>query len=80
MRTQAEQQKGDGSKNPTRLPGQTALPTRKELDKIKKDHFGDKPGSVRIDTDVASGETKLIFVDEQGKEVGKQAYKPSKEA
>jgi hypothetical protein len=55
-------------------------PTMKELAELKKAHFGDKPGAVQIDTDLATGKTKLIYVDGDGKVTDGGTFKPKKES
>lgn len=55
-------------------------PNSKELEELRKAKFGDKAGSIRLDTDPATGETKLIYVDGEGKATPGGTFKPKKGA
>jgi hypothetical protein len=55
-------------------------PTNRELRELTKARFGDGPGSVQIDTDLATGETKLIYVDGDGKATDGGKFRPKKGA
>lgn len=57
------------------------MPGPKELSRIRKARFGDKPGTVRVDAAPANSgpdaeATMLVFVDNTGKVVGREAYVP----
>jgi hypothetical protein len=56
-------------------------PSGKELRRLKKEYFGDEPGTIRIDAPPAnSGDdappVKLVYVDGSGRKVGEQDYDP----
>jgi len=55
-------------------------PNSKELEELRKAKFGDKAGSVHLDTDPATGETKLVYVDGDGKATSGGVFKPKKGA
>jgi hypothetical protein len=59
--------------------GQPKMPSAAELRDIRKDHFGGKPGTVRVDAPppgsrVEDAVTRLVFFDEHGNKVGEQEY------
>jgi hypothetical protein len=54
------------------MPAGPLIPTGKEVEAIRKAHFGDKPGAVQIDTD--TDPATLVFVDRTGKAVGRQPF------
>src|SRR5215210_129846 len=50
-------------------------PTPRELSRLRKERFGDGAGSILVDTDLATGETTLVYRDGEGKET-REPYEP----
>lgn len=57
----------------TARPLGPVIPTGKEVEEVRKAHFGDKPGAVLIDTD--TDPVTLVFVDRTGKQVARQSWR-----
>jgi hypothetical protein len=64
---------------PKRHTGAPVVPSNKELDRLKKARFGDRPGTIHLDTDLATGKTTLVYVDGDGNELSRETYRPPDE-
>jgi hypothetical protein len=52
-------------------------PSGTELERLREERFGDGPGVIRVDHDLATGKAELIYVDGDGAE-SREAYTPKK--
>lgn len=52
-----------------RKPDFDHLPNSREIEKARKDKFGKKPGTARVDVDPQTGATTIRYYDRDGNEV-----------